>query len=115
VLLEQTNMTEKGQNGVLKKFGWRIVRRREEKSWTRAELAGRLGVTRERLGHWERGENTPPLDVLVALGRELEVSLDELVTGEPAPDPQSAPANGLCRERKAEALRHLSALMRLVQ
>jgi transcriptional regulator with XRE-family HTH domain len=67
-------------------------------------------VTRQRLGNWERGENTPPLEVLVALRRELGVSVDELVTGE-----RPAPANGLCRERKDEAVRHLSALLRLVR
>jgi putative transcriptional regulator len=69
---------------ILQKMGGRIVRLREEKGWNRGELARRLGVTRARLKNWERGANTPPVETLVALGGALEVSLDELVTGEVA-------------------------------
>ncbi|HEV8578741.1 MAG TPA: helix-turn-helix transcriptional regulator [Thermoanaerobaculia bacterium] len=116
-------MTDQGQRGLLEEVGRRIVRLREKRGWTRADLARRLGVPRGRLAHWERGENTPPLEVLAALRRELGVSLDELVTGEPPaggpapanPAAPAAPADGLCGNRKDEALRHLCALMRLVQ
>jgi putative transcriptional regulator len=69
---------------ILRKMGERIVRLREEKGWDRGELARRLGVTRGRLKNWERGMNTPPVETLVDLGGTLEVSLDELVTGEVA-------------------------------
>jgi putative transcriptional regulator len=69
---------------ILRKMGERIVRLREEKGWDRGELARRLGVTRARLKNWERGMNTPPVETLVDLGGALEVSLDELVTGEVA-------------------------------
>jgi transcriptional regulator with XRE-family HTH domain len=65
-------------------MGERIVRLREEKGWDRGELARRLGVTRARLKNWERGTNTPPVETLIALGGALEVSLDELATGEAA-------------------------------
>ncbi|MFP5289013.1 MAG: helix-turn-helix domain-containing protein [Thermoanaerobaculia bacterium] len=65
-------------------MGERIVRLREEKGWDRGELARRLGVTRARLKNWERGTNMPPVETLVDLGGALDVSLDELVTGEVA-------------------------------
>jgi transcriptional regulator with XRE-family HTH domain len=94
---------------VLVQFGRRIVQLREEKDWSRADLARRLGVSRERLAHWERGEHHPPLAVLWALRRELEVTIDELVTGEPAPPV------GLSREQKAKAVQHLAALKRLMK
>jgi transcriptional regulator with XRE-family HTH domain len=42
-------------------------------------------VSRERLSKWERGRNEPPLDRLIALCDVLEVSIDELMTGSPAP------------------------------
>ena len=64
-------------------LGARIVRLRSEKGWNRAVLARKLGVSRDRLSRWERGENAPPLEILVLLGALLEVTLDELVTGKP--------------------------------
>jgi transcriptional regulator with XRE-family HTH domain len=65
-------------------LGQRIADVRMRKAWTRTDLAGELGVSRDRLAKWERGENVPPLDVLVALRTVLGVSIDELITGEPA-------------------------------
>jgi transcriptional regulator with XRE-family HTH domain len=59
----------------------RIVRLRRTRGWSRDELAKRLRVTRERLGHWERGSHSPPMKSLVDLGRVLEVSMDELMIG----------------------------------
>jgi transcriptional regulator with XRE-family HTH domain len=107
--LDETIMTAKGQREVLETVGRRIVQLRQRKKWSRADLARRLGVTRERLAHWERGENTPPLDALIALRRELGVSIDELVTGE------TVPANGFGSEAKAQVLKHLIAAAKLVR
>jgi transcriptional regulator with XRE-family HTH domain len=69
---------------LLWELGRRIVRLRKALNWSRGELAKRVGVSRERLGHWERGSHTPPLKGLVDLSRELGTSIDELVTGEVA-------------------------------
>jgi transcriptional regulator with XRE-family HTH domain len=102
-------MRIRGQRDVLEEFGRRIVRLREAKGWSRAELARRVGVTRERLGHWERGVSTLPLENLIALRRELGVSVDELVAGEPAP------AGGLSREQKDNAISHLATVIKLLR
>lgn len=67
---------------LLWELGRRIVRLRKAFNWSRGELAKRVRVSRERLGHWERGSHTPPLRELVGLSRELGISIDELVTGE---------------------------------
>jgi transcriptional regulator with XRE-family HTH domain len=64
-------------------LGARIARLRGEKSWGRTVLARKLGVSRDRLSKWERGDNAPPLENLVLLGALLGVTLDELVTGKP--------------------------------
>src|SRR4051812_43808570 len=64
-------------------LGARIVRLRGEKGWGRTVLARKLGVSRDRLSKWERGDNAPPLESLALLGTLLEVTLDELVTGKP--------------------------------
>jgi transcriptional regulator with XRE-family HTH domain len=62
-------------------LGQRIVRARRRRGWSQTELAGKLEITRERMGNWERGEHLPPLEALARLGLILRVSLDELVHG----------------------------------
>jgi transcriptional regulator with XRE-family HTH domain len=64
-------------------LGTRIARLRIEKGWERLGLAEKLGVSRDRLSKWERGENAPPHEILVSLAILFEVTLDELVTGKP--------------------------------
>ncbi len=91
-------------------LGRRIVRLRRALGWSRDELARRVRVTRERLGHWERGTHTPPLKALVRLGRALGASMDELMTGESRQD--APPAPSLSRQERAEAARHFSGLNR---
>ena len=65
-------------------MGMRIVRLREERGLSRAALARELGVSRDRVAKWEREKNEPPVEMLIALGDALGVTLDELVTGRPA-------------------------------
>jgi transcriptional regulator with XRE-family HTH domain len=67
-------------------LGRRIVRLRSGRGWSRDQLARRLRVTRERLGHWERGSHAPPMVALIDLGRVLEVSMDELMIGKTGRD-----------------------------
>ena len=62
-------------------MGERILQLRKRRQWSQGELAERLGVTRERVGNWERGEKAPPVEALVALGEVLRVSVDELLRG----------------------------------
>jgi transcriptional regulator with XRE-family HTH domain len=62
-------------------MGERILQLRKRWQWSQGELAERLGVTRERVGNWERGENAPPVEALIALSEVLRVSLDELLRG----------------------------------
>ncbi len=59
-------------------LGQRIASLREARKWERVHLARRLGVPRTRLAYWERGQSEPPLAMLLALGRVLEVSIEEL-------------------------------------
>ena len=84
-------------------MGRRIARFRKERRWKRADLAQCLGVTRERLGHWERGEHAPPLEFLVKLVQTFQVSMDELVLGERLTDDETR-----------EARWHVTALNRLL-
>ena len=89
-------------------IGRRIARLRERRGWTPTELAKRLGVRRARLASWERGNHTPPLAALLALRRELGVSLDELFTGEPPP------STGLGQGQKLQAREHIARLVQVL-
>ena len=46
---------------------------------TQAELAKRVNVTYQAVSRWEKGNNTPNLDTLVALSKVYHLSVDELV------------------------------------
>jgi transcriptional regulator with XRE-family HTH domain len=68
-------------------LGARIARLREEKRLSRAALARGLGVSRDRVAKWEHEKNEPPVEMLIALGDALGVTLDELVIGRTATAP----------------------------
>jgi transcriptional regulator with XRE-family HTH domain len=72
-----------GSDPVLVRLGQRIKTLRKARDWQRAHLARRLGVPKTRLGYWERGQYQPPLSMLLALGRVLGVSIEELAGVEP--------------------------------
>lgn len=78
------------------------------KGWTRSELAGEMGVSRDRLAKWERGESAPPLEMLVVLHKALGGSLGELITGEPPPKTVLSPA------QREELKGHMETLGRLL-
>jgi transcriptional regulator with XRE-family HTH domain len=65
----------------LRDLGRRIVRLREGKGWSQAELADRMGVPGSRLSKWERGLNAPAFEDLPLLADMLDVSLDEVIRG----------------------------------
>ena len=101
--------SKKAPGSFLQAFGQRIVEARMRKGWTRVELAGEMGVSRDRLAKWERGESAPPLDMLIALHGALGGSLHELVTGEPPPKTVV-----LSPAQREELEGHLEALDRLL-
>ncbi|HVG07367.1 MAG TPA: helix-turn-helix transcriptional regulator [Thermoanaerobaculia bacterium] len=86
--LQRSETTAK--DPLLRSLGRRIATLRKERKWQRAHLARRLGVPRTRLAFWERGQHQPPLSMLLALGRVLEVSIEELVEEELTNNPSGA-------------------------
>ena len=63
------------------KIGAFIARLRREKDWTQEELGERLGVTNKTVSRWETGTYMPGVEMLTLLGRELDVTLNELLEG----------------------------------
>lgn len=64
----------------------RLANARRARGITQEELANRLGVSRQAVSNWERGETSPDTDNLIALARIYHMSLDELL-GIDAPRP----------------------------
>ena len=67
-------------------MGKTILRLRKEKNMTQKELADRLQITHNAVSKWERGLSCPDIFVLPELAEILEVSVDELLTGDTKAD-----------------------------
>lgn len=64
------------------KIGAFIARRRKEKKLTQAKLASYLGITDRAVSKWERGKGLPDPVYILELCRLLDISVNELLTGE---------------------------------
>ena len=62
-------------------LGTRIVELRGARGLSQEALANELGISRQAVSRWERGEALPDTENLIALADLFEVSLDELVRG----------------------------------
>ncbi|MCG3088347.1 helix-turn-helix domain-containing protein [Sporosarcina cyprini] len=56
-----------------------LKRLRQQHQYTQEELAEQLGVSRQVIAKWERGESTPDLHFCVRLAELYDVTLDNLV------------------------------------
>lgn len=60
-------------------IGERITQLRKAKNWSQEELAGTIEASRIMVGKYERGDNSPSIEVLVKLARAFDVSVDYLL------------------------------------
>lgn len=63
-------------------FGEKIKQLREEKGMTQQTMAEKLYVTRQAVSRWECGARYPDLLTAKKIAQILEVTIDELVSGE---------------------------------
>lgn len=68
----------------------RLAARRRAAGYSQEALAGRLGVSRQAVSKWERGEASPDTDNLIALAALYGVTLDELLYAEPLQEEPAA-------------------------
>ena len=59
-----------------------ILELRKEKNMTQQELADKIGVTDRAISKWENGRGMPDLSLIKPLCDELEISINELISGE---------------------------------
>ena len=69
-----------------------IAQRRKERNLTQRELAEALHVTDKAVSKWERGAGCPDISLLEPLAEALELSVDQLLTYQTAPEEPEAAA-----------------------
>jgi transcriptional regulator with XRE-family HTH domain len=69
----------------------RLAEMRRAHGYSQESLAAELGLTRQAVSRWERGESLPDTENLIALANLYDVTLDELVRPEAA-DQGAVPA-----------------------
>lgn len=74
------------------KIGLFISSRRKELGMTQQELADKLQITNRAVSKWEKGDGLPDISMLEPLSAELEVTVDEILSGEPCPKADTAEA-----------------------
>lgn len=62
-------------------FSDKLTELRKKAGYSQEDLADKIGVSRQAVSKWERGESSPDTDNLIELATLYGVSLDELVTG----------------------------------
>ena len=64
------------------KIGSFIAQRRKDKKLTQAKLASYLGISDRTISKWERGKGLPDPMYMLELCQILDISVNELLTGE---------------------------------
>ena len=64
------------------KIGKFIKQKRREKELTQEELASNLRVSSKTISKWENGRSLPDYSLLLDLCKELDMSINELLSGE---------------------------------
>lgn len=64
------------------KIGKFIAKERKNKDYTQKQLADILGISDKTISKWERGNGFPEVSLLLPLCKELDISVNELLTGE---------------------------------
>lgn len=65
------------------KTGLLIKSARLQKGYTQSELGDILGVSNKAISRWEKGDSFPDVGILEDLSNCLDISIEELVSGEP--------------------------------
>lgn len=60
----------------------RLLELRKAYGYSQEALAEKIGVSRQAISKWERGESSPDTDNLIALANVYGITLDELLEGE---------------------------------
>ncbi len=82
-------------------LGTKLADLRKRNGYSQEALAEKMGVSRQAVSKWERGESTPDTDTLIELARLYSVSLDTLV-GNEQNEETKAPENDKKEKKQKE-------------
>lgn len=63
------------------RIGKFISKLRKEKNLTQEQFAEKLGVSSKSVSRWENGRNLPDLSLLIPISKELDITVNELLSG----------------------------------
>lgn len=63
----------------------RLFEYRKINGFSQEEVAAKIGVSRQAISKWERGESSPDTDNLIALAQLYKITIDELINGKNEP------------------------------
>ena len=85
-------------------LGTKLADLRKRNGYSQEALSEKMGVSRQAVSKWERGDSTPDTDTLIELARLYSVSLDTLVGNEQVEDkPKENKFQKKVKERKVKA------------
>ena len=61
-------------------FSNKLTELRKKKGYSQEELAEKLGLSRQAISKWERGESSPDMENIVQLTKIYDLSFDELLS-----------------------------------
>lgn len=88
-------------------LGARIAALRRDAGLSQAQLASRLGISPSTMGMYEQGRREPSANTLIALSRELNASVDYLLTGTVRTEAEAETVERLLLSRITSADRRL--------
>jgi len=104
-----------------RELGARLTQYRKRQQLSITELANQSGVDYMQISRYEKGKTLPSLDTAIRLATVLQLSLDELLTGNNPPEPpmfknarlleRMRELDQLPAERQAMALRVLDTVI----
>lgn len=65
-------------------FGTQVRKLRQSQKLTQEQMAQKLNVSRQTISSWENNRNLPDLEMVVKISRIFELSLDNLILGDPS-------------------------------
>ncbi|MCM1232701.1 MAG: helix-turn-helix domain-containing protein [Ruminococcus flavefaciens] len=68
------------------KIGRFIAMRRKDNGWTQNQLAEKMGISDKAVSKWENGKSMPDVSLFLPLCELLQITLNELFSGEFIPD-----------------------------
>ena len=60
----------------------KIIEERKKNGWTQEDLAQKLGVSRQSVSKWERGDGLPDITVLSNMAELFGISVDDFISSE---------------------------------